>query len=199
MASIRGGAVIPSVLRVQPAQRLGQRGHHRFGVLWRGPDVLVVLRRFMGVTLPALLLQRRHGVHHAQRRGAVVAEAGQYAVGPGVALAADVHEQVRAADLQYVRRGGLVGVDLHAGVDQQRGAAPIPQHLAGEVIAGEVRGDHVQAALGAGHRAQGQQQRRQQDQLLHIRKPHFEFQFQFHFRIIAARAAAVNSPWPPQQ
>ena len=130
----------------------------------------------------ALLLDEPvHAVHHPKQcRGVCAVEARQDAVRPGVALAADVHEQVRVTDGQYVRRGGLVGMGLHAGLEQHRHLGPLPRRMTGEIIAGKIRANDLQAALG--QRPAAQQQRQNQNKnLAHSQNLILKFIFKFIF------------------
>ena len=109
--------------RVGLAERGGYLLADERGVARACPDVLVVLGlvavvvALMGVpglhALHRLLLEQLDAVH--ERHGAhALADALQHVRHPGVALAADVDENVRVLYLEYVLRRRLIGVRLAA-------------------------------------------------------------------------------------
>ena len=132
------------------AQRGGYLLAYQRGVARACPHVLVVLGLvavllvlvLLGLhALHSLLLQQLDAVH--ERHGAhALADALQHVRDPGVALAADVDEDVRVLYLQYVLRRRLVGVRLAARREQHAHAAVVAHQLAREVVWGKRGRDH---------------------------------------------------------
>ena len=75
--------------------------------------VMLMLRAVVVFRLDAL-----HAIEKAQGSGRVAAEGAEDVRHPCVALAAHIREEIAARQRQDVRRRGLKGVHLRAGLDQ---------------------------------------------------------------------------------
>ena len=109
--------------------------------------------------LYGLLLQKVHAVDHPQGLPLGL-DSGEDGIHPCVGLAAQVEKEVAALDPEDVRRGGLVGVALRAGGQQQRHVRQFPGGGPGEVVGWKDGGDDLQPAriLRRQGRAAGRQQ-----------------------------------------
>ena len=102
--------------------------------------VMIVVLVSAAHALHGLLLQQVHAVHHPQAFPLGL-NGGEDGVHPGVGLAPQIDEEVAVPDPEDIRRGGLVGVALCAG-GQQQGHVPVgPGSGSGEVI-GRKNGGH---------------------------------------------------------
>ena len=104
--------------------------------------VLMVLVMAPLHPLHGLLLQKVHAVNHPQHVPPGL-DGGENGIHPGVGLAAQVNKEVAALDPEDVRRGGLVGMALRPGGQQQRHVRQLPGGGAGEVIGREDGGDDL--------------------------------------------------------
>ena len=94
-------------------------------------------------SLPGLLLQQLHAVHHPQRP-ALEVDVVQNGVHPVVRLAPQVHKEVAVPHCQDVRGGGLVGVALRPRGQQQRHLGQVSGGGAGEVVGREDGGYNLE-------------------------------------------------------
>ena len=116
------------------------------GIQRRGPDVFVQLYHlslavvvFMALlvvmvvmvvvsrqlhSLDVIFLQHLHAVHHLQGRSAGLHRV-QNGLNPGLALTAQIDEEVTVLHRHNIRRRGLIGVALRAGGQQQLHIRPV--------------------------------------------------------------------------
>ena len=109
------------MLRVALTQRLIDCKNYPFGVLRRGPDVLVIF--FITVFIVMLMLLIFHtlkhflpevfgNIHHAHNRNFARINRGEHGLYPFVTFSAAVNKNVALLNLHNVRRSRLKGVAL---------------------------------------------------------------------------------------
>ena len=101
--------------------------------------VMVVVVALGGHALQGLLVQSIHAVDHPQGLRRAL-QGGKDGLHPGVGLAAEVDEEAAVLHRQDVPGGGLVGVALRPGGQEQGDLRRLAADGAGQVIGGEAGG-----------------------------------------------------------